>query len=110
LGEKEIFYYFKPFNPIKIEWLNDSSCNLVFPNAEMTEKAYKEAAASEREYETGSSMFLFIEFIKCFLEWRDTRPIKKERSSVILEYRYARTIVRMNETRGCLSSIINVRM
>eukprot|EP01016_Furgasonia_blochmanni_P006941 TRINITY_DN12788_c0_g1_i3.p1 TRINITY_DN12788_c0_g1~~TRINITY_DN12788_c0_g1_i3.p1 ORF type:complete len:379 (-),score=52.26 TRINITY_DN12788_c0_g1_i3:136-1272(-) len=74
LGEREIFYYFKQFNPIKIEWLNDSSCNLVFPNAETTERAYKEAAA-EREYET---------------EWRDTRPIKKEKSSVVLEYRYAR--------------------
>jgi len=33
-SEKEILEYFSEGNPSKVEWINDSSCNVVFPSAE----------------------------------------------------------------------------
>lgn len=36
--------YFDRFEPIKIEWLNDSSCNVIFKNEEIVENAVKALA------------------------------------------------------------------
>ena len=31
LNTRKILEYFKYFSPVKVEWLNDTSCNVVFP-------------------------------------------------------------------------------
>ena len=32
LSTKKIMEYFSYFKPIKVEWLNDTSCNVIFPS------------------------------------------------------------------------------
>lgn len=33
LNSRAIYDYFKLYNPSKIEWLNDSSCNVIFQDS-----------------------------------------------------------------------------
>lgn len=38
-SEPELMDFFKEFSPIKVEWINDSSCNVIFPDAEKAANA-----------------------------------------------------------------------
>lgn len=54
LSTEEIMAYFKTYNPKKIEWLNDSSCNMIFESENLAERAYKELTLT-KNYDSGNT-------------------------------------------------------
>jgi len=48
LSTEDIMAYFKAYNPKKLEWLNDSSCNMVFESEDSTQRAYKELTLTKK--------------------------------------------------------------
>jgi len=75
--------YFDRFEPTKIEWLNDSSCNVVFKNEEVVENAVKALALTIQDAELSE-------------EWKKGLPYKEKNIEFSLYFRLATSKVRAN--------------
>lgn len=80
LSTSDITKYFSAFGPVKIEWLNDSSCNAVFPSEELAEKASEDLA-------------LTIQDANLSDEWKKGIPYKERNIEFSLFFRLATTKV-----------------
>ena len=75
-SEKDIMDFFGDFQPVKVEWINDSSCNVVFPSEEQSTNARfsKTTVIENNEQE---------------LDWRRGLDIEKEGKNFNFFVRYA---------------------
>jgi len=73
LDTKAILHHFRLYNPKRIEWINDSSCNVVLDEGNDVSNAIKMLSISKK-YDD---------------EWRESFPIKKDGISFSLFMRPA---------------------
>ncbi|KAL4445525.1 hypothetical protein ABPG74_004599 [Tetrahymena malaccensis] len=79
LSTQDIMSYFSRFNPEKIEWLNDSSCNVVFPSEELVEQAVQSLSLTIQNDPNLSE------------EWKKGIPYKERNIEFSLYFRIATT-------------------
>ncbi|EAS07811.2 hypothetical protein TTHERM_00526420 (macronuclear) [Tetrahymena thermophila SB210] len=79
LSTQDIMSYFSRFNPEKIEWLNDSSCNVVFPSEELVEQAVQSLSLTIQNDPNLSD------------EWKKGIPYKERNIEFSLYFRIATT-------------------
>ncbi|KAL4491262.1 hypothetical protein ABPG72_021648 [Tetrahymena utriculariae] len=79
LSTQDILSYFSRFNPEKIEWLNDSSCNVVFPTEELVEQAVQSLSLTIQNDPNLSE------------EWKKGLPYKERNIEFSLYFRIATT-------------------
>lgn len=51
LDTQKVMNYFQPFTPVKVEWINDSCCNVVFPSSGIAMLALNSNLISKEEIE-----------------------------------------------------------
>jgi len=73
LHTNDILRYFKLYQPKNVEWINDSSANVVFESSQFAKEAYEELA-ERKEY---------------LDEWRDTFAFTKDGVNLVVQFRYA---------------------
>jgi len=75
-SENDLMEFFKEFHPMRIEWINDSSCNVVFPDAESASNAIfsKTTQIDDKDHQ---------------LDWRRGLDIEKEGKSFNFHIRFA---------------------
>lgn len=95
LSTQDILRYFDGFGTLKIEWLNDSSCNVVFASEEATENASKDLALTLQDPNLSE-------------EWKKGIPYKERGIEFSLFFRLATTKVSM-KINSLLTMIVVLR-
>ena len=81
--------YFKLYHPKKVEWINDSSCNIMFQSERFTEEAFQHLT-QKKDYTDRKLFDISTKKKKIYLkDWRCSFPFTKDRIDLILEMRYA---------------------
>lgn len=76
MSTSDICKYFSNFGPVKIEWLNDSSCNAVFPSEDLAEKAVLDLSLTIQDENLSE-------------EWKKGIPYKEKNIEFSLYFRLA---------------------
>lgn len=79
MNEKEVLNYFNGYNPIQVEWINDSSCNVIFQTKEDVARVLNTLAIEKAEGDTS--------------HWREGVPVFNDGVQRKLEFRYATPLV-----------------
>lgn len=85
-SEGDLLDFFKEFNPLRVEWINDSSCNLIFPDYESASAAIfsKTTQIDDKDHD---------------LDWRRGLDIDKDGKSFNFMIRFSTDQVRPAHSR-----------
>lgn len=88
MSTKQIMARYVSYGPVRVEWLNDSSCNIILGDV-FTAKRILAAASAPRDSDHAAEMDTPESERAWYVTWRDDVPSGDNRSSITLKVRAA---------------------